>query len=118
MLQGCKVEDMLYEHYLPMETHDIGFVNDQMGCVVEGDALDEDFNRRILLPVNPQKRGRPQPRRRESQSRRRESQSQGKKVKRCSKCDQVGHYKNTCRNPQADFDIDYKGDLVKLLVEL
>ena len=31
----------------PMETYDIGFVDDQMGCVVGGDAVDENFNRRI-----------------------------------------------------------------------
>ena len=24
----------------------------------------------------------------------------------CSKCHETGHYKNTCRNPRADFDDD------------
>ena len=80
----------------PMETHDIGFIDDQMGSVVGGDALDEDFNRRILLPTNPQKRG------------------QGKNMKRCSKCGQVGLYKSTCRNSRADFNAKYEGDLVTI----
>ena len=52
----------------PMETHDIGYVDDRMGCVVGGKAVDEDFNWRILLPKNPRKRGRPPSTRRESQS--------------------------------------------------
>jgi len=88
----------------PMETHDIGFVDDYMGCVVEGDVVDDNFNRRFLPPKNLRKRGRPQ-------STRRESQSQGKKVKRCSKCGEVGHYKNTCQNPRADLDADYGGGM-------
>jgi len=32
----------------PMETHDSGVVDDNIGAVVEGQELDEDFNRRIL----------------------------------------------------------------------
>ena len=89
----------------PMETHDIGSVDDRMGCVVGGKAVDEDFNRCILPPKNPRKQDQPP-------STRRESQTQGKHVKRRSKCGEVGHYKNTCRNPRADFDADYKGDVV------
>lgn len=34
------------------------------------------------------------------------------KVKRCSKCGEVGHYKNICQNPCADFDVDFEGDIV------
>lgn len=89
----------------PMETHDMAAVDPSAGCVVGGEALDNDFNRRILPPVNPRKRGRPK-------SKRMESQQQGVQSKRCSKCSEVGHYKNTCRNPRADFDADYEGDLV------
>ena len=33
-------------------------------------------------------------------------------MKRCSKCGDIGHYKNTCRNPRVDFDADYVGDVV------
>jgi len=33
-------------------------------------------------------------------------------MKRCSKCHETGHYKNTCRNPRADFDTDYEGNVV------
>ena len=45
---------------------------------------------------------------------RKESQSQGKNVKRCPKCGEVGHYKNTCQNPRADLDADYGGDVVAI----
>jgi len=31
--------------------------------------------------------------------------------KRCSKYGEPGHYKNTCKNPRADFN-DYEGDVV------
>ena len=89
----------------PMETHDMATVDERTGRVSGGAALDDNFNRRILPPINPRKRGRPK-------SRRRESQTQGVRTKRCSKCHETGHYKNTCRNPRADFDADYEGDLV------
>ena len=89
----------------PIETHDIGSVDDRTGCVVGGEAVDEDFNWHILPPKNPRKRGRPP-------STRKESQSQGKHVKRFSKCGDVGHYKNTYRNPRAKFDADSEGDVV------
>ncbi|KAJ8430623.1 hypothetical protein Cgig2_021585 [Carnegiea gigantea] len=89
----------------PMETHDTGVVDGDTGFVVGGDYLDEDFNRRILPPKNP--RGARRPRKR-----RVESQTQALKPRRCSKCGDLGHYKNTCRNPRADFDADYPGDVV------
>ncbi|KAJ8422402.1 hypothetical protein Cgig2_029226 [Carnegiea gigantea] len=91
----------------PMETHDTGVVDGDIGLVVGGDDLDEDFNRRILPPKNPQGAGRPK-------KRRVESQTQGLKPRRCSKCGDLGHYKNTCRNPRADVDADYPGDVVAL----
>jgi len=53
----------------PMEMHDIGLTDNQMGCVVRGDAINEDFNRRILLNKTARKRGRLQSRRRESNRR-------------------------------------------------
>jgi len=76
----------------PMETHDIASVDERSRRVVSGEALDDEFNRRILPPTNPRKRGRPK-------SKMRESQNQGVQSKRCSKYGEVGHYKNTCRNP-------------------
>jgi len=51
-----------------LETYDIEYVYDQIGCVVEGNAVDEDLNRRILPPKNPRNQGQPQSTRRESQS--------------------------------------------------
>ena len=89
----------------PMEPHDMASVDDRMGRVVGGEALDDEYNRRILPPTNPRKRGRPK-------STRRESQTQGVQLRRCSKCRELGHYKNSCRNPRADFDADYEGDVV------
>jgi len=76
----------------PMETHDSGVVDDNTGLEVAGDELDEDFNRRILPPKNARAPGRPM-------KRRIESQTQGSKVRRCFKCEESGHYKNTCCNP-------------------
>ena len=89
----------------PMETHDMATVDDITGRVIGGEALDDEFNRRILPPINPRKRGRPE-------SKRRESQTQGARLKRCSKCGEPGHYKNTCRNPRADFHDDDDGYIV------
>ena len=89
----------------PMETHDMATVDDRTGCVVGGKALDDEYNCHILPPTNPRKRGRPK-------STRRESQTQGVQLRRCSKCRELGHYKNSCRNPRADFDADYEGDVV------
>ena len=97
---------MIYLNVIhPMETHDSGVVDDNTGLVVGGDELDEDFNMRILPPKNSQPPGRPK-------KRRIESQTHGLKARRCSKCGESGHYKNTCRNPRADFDADYPGDVV------
>ena len=89
----------------PMETHDMATVDDRTGRFVGGEALNDEYNRRILPPTNPQKRGQPK-------SARRESQTQGVQLRRCSKCRELGHYKNSCRNPRADFDADYEGDVV------
>jgi len=83
----------------------MGRVNDSLAHVMGGEALEDDFNRRILPPINPRKRGRPP-------FTRRESQTQGVKSKSCSKCGEIGHYMNTCWNPRANFDADYEGDVV------
>ncbi|KAJ8423071.1 hypothetical protein Cgig2_009340 [Carnegiea gigantea] len=85
----------------PMETHDLANDWESSG----GHELDEDYNRHIIPPQNPQLPGRPE-------KRRRESQRQGKKVRRCSKCGDVGYYRNTYRNPCADFDVGHAGDVV------
>jgi len=37
---------------------------------------------------------------------------QGVRLKRCSKCGEPGHYKNTCRNLRADFNDDDEGYVV------
>lgn len=89
----------------PMETYDTGVVDGDTGLVVGGDDLDEDFNRCILPSKNPWGAGR-------LRKRRVESQTQGLKARRCSKCGDLVHYKNTCRNPRADFDVDYPSDVV------
>ena len=34
------------------------------------------------------------------------------KAQRFSKCGETGDYKNTCRNPRANFDADYPSDVV------
>ncbi|KAJ8428622.1 hypothetical protein Cgig2_015740 [Carnegiea gigantea] len=47
-------------------------------------------------------------------SKRIESQTQDKKVQRCSKYDEVGHTRHTCRNPREDFDASYEGDVVQI----
>ena len=67
--------------------------------------MDEDFNRWILPPKNERPPGR-------LQKRQIESQTQRVKVHKCSKCHEVGHYKNTCYNPRVEFDDDYAGDVV------
>ena len=61
-------------------------VDDKMGRVISGDALDEEYNICILPLIIPCKQGM-------SQSKRRESQTHGVRAKRCSKCGEVGHYK-------------------------
>jgi len=89
----------------PMETHDVATVDERTGRVIGGEVLDDEFNHRILPPINPRKRGRPE-------SKRRESQTQGARLKRCSKCGEPGHYTNSYRNPRADFDDDDEGYVV------
>ena len=89
----------------PMETHDMGTVDNITGWVVGGDDLDEDYNRCILPPTNGRQPGRPP-------SKRRESQTQGTVSRRCSKCREVGHTRRTCRNPRADVDAGFEGDVV------
>ena len=90
----------------PMETHDSAHVNAATGAVVGGEKLDDAYNRHILPPINPRPSGKPR-------VRRIESQRHGVKVQRCSKCGEEGHYRNTCRNPRADFDEGYEGDVVQ-----
>ena len=102
----CGAQKMCYMNSVhPMETHDMAAVDETTGSVIGGEALDDEFNRRILPPTNPRKRGRPE-------SNRRESQTQGVRVKRCSKCGEPGHYKNSCRNRRADFADDDEGYVV------
>ncbi|KAJ8429581.1 hypothetical protein Cgig2_023787 [Carnegiea gigantea] len=83
----------------PTETHDSATADNTTGLVVGGEALDDGNNRRILPSLNPHLQGRPR-------KRRIESQRQGVQVLKCSKCGEVGHYRNTCRNPRADFNAD------------
>jgi len=89
----------------PLETHDSAHVDHATGQVVGGAELDDGYNRRILPPINPRPPGRPR-------GKRIESQSQGVKLRRCSKCKEEGHYRNTCRNPRADVDAVYDGHVV------
>ncbi|KAJ8423715.1 hypothetical protein Cgig2_002087 [Carnegiea gigantea] len=39
----------------PIETHDMAFVDDRMGCVIGGEALYNDYRQHILPPINPHK---------------------------------------------------------------
>ena len=39
----------------PMKAHDMATVDDRTGRVIGGEALDDEFNRRILPPINPRK---------------------------------------------------------------
>ncbi|KAJ8447200.1 hypothetical protein Cgig2_030431 [Carnegiea gigantea] len=90
-----------------METHDMGTVDAKAGRVVDRYELDDDYDRCILPPTNGRRSGR-------SPSNRRDSQMQGTRSRRCSKCGEVGHTRHTCRNPRADFDANYEGDVVKV----
>ena len=93
-------QSMIYMNNIhPMETHDSATVDNATGLVVGGEALDDGYNRRILPPLNPRPQGRPR-------KRRIESQRHGIQVRKCSKCREVGNYRNTCRNPRADFNTD------------
>lgn len=91
----------------PMETHDMGTVDVRTGNVIGGEELDEDYNRCILPPNNGRQPGRPQ-------CKRRESQTQDKNQRKCSKCSELGHTRRTCRNPRADLDASYVGDVVQV----
>ncbi|KAJ8446954.1 hypothetical protein Cgig2_006582 [Carnegiea gigantea] len=77
------------------------------GQVVGGDKLDDDYDRCILPLTNGRQPGRPP-------SKRRESQTQGTRSQRCSKCGEGGHTRRTYRNPRANFDANYKGDIVEV----
>ena len=90
----------------PMETHDMGIVDGKAGLVVYGEELDEDYNRCILPSINDRHLGRPP-------LKRRESQTHDKKVRRCSKCGEVGHTRRTCCNSWTDFHASYEGDFVE-----
>ena len=81
----------------PMETHDSGVVDERTGAVIKGKELDNAYSRRIFPPTNPRPPGRPQ-------KWCIESQTQRVAVRRCSKCHETGHYKNTCHNLRANFD--------------
>jgi len=36
------------------------------------------------------------------------------RMRRCSKCSEVGHTRRTCRNSYGDFDATYEGDVVQV----
>ncbi|KAJ8424121.1 hypothetical protein Cgig2_009705 [Carnegiea gigantea] len=91
----------------PKETHDMGTVDAKTGRVVGGDELDDYYDRCILPLTNRRQPGRPP-------SKHRESQTQGTRSRRCSKCGEIGHTRRTCRNPRADFDANYEGDIVEV----
>ncbi|KAJ8429402.1 hypothetical protein Cgig2_025589 [Carnegiea gigantea] len=82
-------------------------VDAKMGRVVDGDELDDDYDRCILPPTNGRQLGRPPSKCKESQTHRTRS-------RRCSKCGEVGHTRRTYRNPCADFDANYEGNVVKV----
>lgn len=88
-----------------METNDIVTINDRTDKVIGGHDLDELYDRCMLPPTNPRSSGWPR-------VKRYESQKQYVKVGRWSKCGEVEHYKNKCRNPQVDFNANYKADVV------
>ncbi|KAJ8421256.1 hypothetical protein Cgig2_027767 [Carnegiea gigantea] len=90
-----------------IETHDIKTVDGKTGWAVGGDDLDDNYNRYILPPTNGRQLGRPP-------SKHRESQMQGTKPQRCSKYGEVGHTRRTCRNPHADFEASYEGNVVEV----
>jgi len=90
----------------PMETHDMATIDDRTDCIVGGDELDDDYSCSILPSCNGGQSGRPLPKHRELQM-------QGTRSRRCSKCGEVGHTRRTCRNPRADFNSNYEGDVVE-----
>ena len=44
----------------PVESHDMATVDERTGRVIGDEALDDEFNRRVLPSINPRKRGRPE----------------------------------------------------------
>ncbi|KAJ8423474.1 hypothetical protein Cgig2_013517 [Carnegiea gigantea] len=87
-------QEAIYDQLVhPMETHDMGKVDEKTGVVVGGEELLDDYNRCIPPPNNRRHPDRPP-------SKRIESQTQDKKVRGCSKCNEVGHTRCTCRNPR------------------
>jgi len=87
----------------PMETHDMATVDHRTGRVVG--VISWTMNTVIVSyslimddsladPIKAQK-----------------SQTQGTRSCRCFKCG-VGHTRRTCRNPRADFNSNYEGDVV------
>lgn len=85
----------------------MGTVDAKTGQLVGGDELDDDYNHCILPLTNGRQLGRPP-------LKRKESQTQGTRFRRCSKCGKVGHTRRTCRNPRADFDANYEGDIMEV----
>ncbi|KAJ8445912.1 LOW QUALITY PROTEIN: hypothetical protein Cgig2_009841 [Carnegiea gigantea] len=75
-----------------METHDMGTVDVKTGWVVGRDELDDDYDCCILPPTNGRQPGRPPSKHR----------------------DEVGHMMHTYRNPRADFNANYEGDVVEI----
>jgi len=52
----CSTQKMCYMNNVhPMKAHDMATVDDRTGRVIGGEALDDEFNRRILPPINPRK---------------------------------------------------------------
>ncbi|KAJ8436384.1 LOW QUALITY PROTEIN: hypothetical protein Cgig2_032205 [Carnegiea gigantea] len=103
-----ETQEVIYNQLVhPMETHDIGKVDEKTRVVDGGEELDDNYNRCILLPNNGHHLGRPP-------SKRIASQAQDKKVRRCSKCGEIEHTRRICRNPRADFNVTYKSDVVQI----
>jgi len=55
MLQGTRVRTYYINSIHPMETHDLASMDDRIGRVGGERALDEDFNKHVLPPINPRK---------------------------------------------------------------
>ena len=91
----------------PMKTHNMGKVDEKTTVVVGGEELDDDYNRCILSPNNGRHPG-------GLPLKWIEPQTQDKKVRRYSKCGEVGHTRHTCHNGRADFDPTYEGDVVQI----
>jgi len=88
----------------PIETHDSGIVNDNMGVMVGGEEPDEGYNRRILPPKNER-----------SHKRHSESQTQRQRAHRCSKCHEWAIIRTPTRMQERTFMMTV---LVMLLVRM